>query len=85
MKNFEEYFATNVILVMFLGVILSEAAAVTWFDGTRYFLRGTLIACLWMITTMSIGFTGVIMIENQKEKEHKAKLASLKLKRSEAK
>ena len=66
MKNYEEYFATNVILVMFLGVILAEPISVTWFDGTRYIFQGMAFANCWILVSFAILILGVTYFDNKK-------------------
>jgi hypothetical protein len=66
MKNFEEYFVVNVMLIMFLGVILAEPIAVTWFEGTRYIFRGMAFGNCWILVSFAILMLGVSYFDNKK-------------------
>jgi hypothetical protein len=73
MKNFEEYFVVNVTLIMFLGVILAEPIAVTWFEGARYIFRGMVFANCWILVSFAILIFGFTYFDNKKLEAKKEK------------
>ena len=70
MKNYGEYFTTNMVLLTILGMVIMPGVADTWYEGTKYVFRATSMTCFFicfMASTWAFGFLILMDCVNAKK------------------
>ena len=62
MKNYGEYFTTNMLLLTILGIVIMPGIADTWYEGTKYIFRATSMTCFFICFMASTWAFGIIVL-----------------------